>query len=360
MKKHTLLLIILGFWISSHAQINDNEYASVYFYCKPLQGDRSVEVTIENQRKFLVIGNQLIVFRVFTTGKIDIKSKNVSAYASSYSSAGNTITLDIVAGKNYFIESQFSDYTQLFFKTDSFSVSRKYKKSDLDTVWRYETEENPIRERKKKKTEVAGSGTGFLISTTGVVITNSHVVQDAKKINVKVTDGGMKATLSATVIYDNKGTDVALLQLEQSNIKFDSIPYNFRSFGVQTGEEVFTLGYPMLTKMGTEIKLTNGIVSSTSGYQGSLSSYQISVPAQPGNSGSPVFDAQGNLIGIINSKIMGLEGVTYAIKSAFITPEIQAAKIPNKMQYPISTTKIPLVNLVNLYSKFIYIIEVEQ
>ena len=70
--------------------------------------------------------------------------------------------------------------------------------------------------------------------------------------------------------------------------------------------------------MGEEIKLTNGIVSSRSGYQGDITTYQISAPLQPGNSGGPMFDKKGNVVGIINAGIPGAENVGYAIKSSYL------------------------------------------
>ena len=70
--------------------------------------------------------------------------------------------------------------------------------------------------------------------------------------------------------------------------------------------------------MGNEIKLTNGIISSRSGYQGDISTYQMSAPVQPGNSGGPMFDDKGNVIGIVNAGIPGAENVGYAIKTSYL------------------------------------------
>ena len=63
----------------------------------------------------------------------------------------------------------------------------------------------------------------------------------------------------------------------------------------EVGEEVFVLGYPLTATMGDEIKLTTGVISSKSGFQGDISQYQISAPVQPGNSGGPLFDSKGNI-----------------------------------------------------------------
>jgi serine protease Do len=70
-----------------------------------------------------------------------------------------------------------------------------------------------------------------------------------------------------------------------------------------------------LTSMGKEVKFTDGKISAKTGYQGDIGSYQTSVPVQPGNSGGPLFDNDGRLVGIINAKIMEADNVSYAIKS---------------------------------------------
>ena len=70
--------------------------------------------------------------------------------------------------------------------------------------------------------------------------------------------------------------------------------------------------------MGTEMKLTTGVISSRSGFQGDVSTYQVSVPVQPGNSGGPLFNYRGELIGIINAKHTNAENVSYAIKTSYV------------------------------------------
>jgi len=111
--------------------------------------------------------------------------------------------------------------------------------------------------------------------------------------------------------------------------------------------------------MGDEIKLTNGIVSSRTGFQGDASSYQISAPVQPGNSGGPLFDNSGNLIGIINAKHTGAENASYAIKSGYLTSLMELLPNLPKPQTANLLTGKSLSQQVELVKKFIYIIEVE-
>jgi S1-C subfamily serine protease len=84
--------------------------------------------------------------------------------------------------------------------------------------------------------------------------------------------------------------------------------------------------------MGDEVKLTNGIISSKSGFQGDVTSYQITAPVQPGNSGGPLFDDKGNIIGIINAKHVGAENASYAIKASYLMNLIDLMPTPPKLQ----------------------------
>jgi S1-C subfamily serine protease len=87
------------------------------------------------------------------------------------------------------------------------------------------------------------------------------------------------------------------------------------------------MGYPMAQAMGSEIKVTDGIISSKTGYEGQVSAYQISAPIQPGNSGGPMFDKEGSLVGITSAGIPGANNVGYSIKSSYLCQLMDAAPI---------------------------------
>jgi S1-C subfamily serine protease len=106
--------------------------------------------------------------------------------------------------------------------------------------------------------------------------------------------------------------------------------------------------------MGDEVKLTNGIISSKTGFQGDVTSYQISVPVQSGNSGGPLFNKQGNLTGIINAKHGGAENITYAIKSSYLLNLLDLLDYLPTLQKTSS-----LSDQTSIIKKFTYIIEVE-
>jgi S1-C subfamily serine protease/antitoxin component YwqK of YwqJK toxin-antitoxin module len=169
-----------------------------------------------------------------------------------------------------------------------------------------------------------GNGTGFFIDKNGYIATNYHVVEDAKDIEIEFIRNGIKQTYSAEVIQSDKQNDLSIIKINSSEFKpFLKLPFNFKTNISDVGSNIFALGYPMaLSLMGTEIKFTDGKISSKTGMQGDITSYQISVPIQPGNSGGPLFDYDGNLIGIttstINRKYDITENVNYAVKSSYL------------------------------------------
>ena len=121
-----------------------------------------------------------------------------------------------------------------------------------------------------------------------------------------------------------------------------SIPYAVKVGTAEVGEEVFVLGYPLTSTMGEEIKLTTGVISSKTGFQGDVSIYQISAPIQPGNSGGPLFDSKGNVIGIVSAKHQGAENVGYAIKTSYLRNLMESAVTINILP---QTNKIGALNL---------------
>ena len=107
----------------------------------------------------------------------------------------------------------------------------------------------------------------------------------------------------------------------------------------------------------TQIKLTTGVVSSKTGFQGDVSLYQISAPIQPGNSGGPLFDGNGNLIGIVNAKHKGAENVGYAIKASYLNNLVESAVSSNILPSMNSVSGQPLTNKVKNLRNFVFMIK---
>jgi len=122
------------------------------------------------------------------------------------------------------------------------------------------------------------SGSGFFLTSDGIIATNAHVVQNAESIEVEIFNEVGNFTYSAkTLLTDNKN-DVALIKIEDEDFKgLNSIPYALVE-KAEIGEKAFTIGYPLNDIMGTNYKVTDGIVSSISGIDDDMRYYQITVP----------------------------------------------------------------------------------
>ncbi len=144
------------------------------------------------------------------------------------------------------------------------------------------------------------------------------VVKNATSITVKGVSGDFIKEYEATVIVSDQKNDLAIIKIENLDGSLQNIPYAIKNELSDVGENIFVLGYPLRATMGDEIKLTNGLISSRTGYQGDVTLYQISAPTQPGNSGGPMVDQSGNVIGIVSAKHAGAENATYAIKSRYL------------------------------------------
>lgn len=170
-------------------------------------------------------------------------------------------------------------------------------------------------------------GTGFPISENGYIITNFHVIHRAKKIVVENGDSSWRAKV--VKIFPNK--DLAVLMIDEKQFQgFGNLPYKFKSVAASLGEKIYTLGYPK-----KDLVFGEGAISSMTGYKGDTLDYQISISVNPGNSGSPVFDDEGNITGVIKGKSSVKEGTSFALKSTFITEIVDDLNS--------DTTRVPII-----------------
>ena len=187
----------------------------------------------------------------------------------------------------------------------------------------------------------ASSGTGFFFNKSGYIITNYHVIENAQNGNIKITgiNEDYHKMYKAQVEVTDKQNDLAIIKITDPLFKsIATIPYTFKFNTSNVGEECFVLGYPLISSMGKDIKLTTGIISSKTGFDGNIAQYQISAPIQPGNSGGPLFDKKGNVIGIVQAKHTQAENAGYAIKASYIR---------NLIELLPTTVILPQNNLLN-------------
>ena len=139
-----------------------------------------------------------------------------------------------------------------------------------------------VIEQTNNQTKWRGNGTGFFIDNSGYIATNYHVIEDAEEIEIEFTRNGLKEIFPAKVVLSDQQNDISIIKIASEEFNhLNNIPFNFKTSITDVGSNVFALGYPMaLTLMGSEIKFTDGKVSSKTGLQGDITSYQISVPIQ--------------------------------------------------------------------------------
>lgn len=283
--------------------------------------------------------------------------------------------LDITPNDFYFINLKDNDEItlSLYLNNSNELISEKVtfnEEHDYGAVSKitFKDKFSPIYKPEKKQEKEQrieanpkSSGTGYAISSNGYIVTNHHVTNGASSIKVRGINGDFSKTYTAKVIIEDKNNDLSIIKIDDSNFtNLGTIPYVIASRASDVGSSVFVLGYPLRATMGDEVKLTNGIISSKSGFQGDVTSYQITAPVQPGNSGGPLFDVKGNIIGIINAKHVGAENASYAIKASYLMNLIDLMPTTPKLQTISTVAGKPLTEQVKILKKFTYIIEINQ
>src|SRR5271165_5681294 len=178
------------------------------------------------------------------------------------------------------------------------------------------------------------SGTGFAVGDGSSVITNFHVVDGCKTVDIaNVGDGRVKTI--------DPSNDIAIIQ----SARPISRPLRFRTGDpLKPGDDIIVIGFPLRGLLSSAPTVTTGIVSSLAGLRDDRTRFQISAPVQPGNSGGPVLDKEGNVVGMVVSKLNVLriarmtgdipQNVNFAIPASIITSVLDA----NSVNYQVGTS----------------------
>jgi S1-C subfamily serine protease len=214
--------------------------------------------------------------------------------------------------------------------------------------------EIPVPEQKPKKSNPihSSSGSGFIVSELGLIVTNAHVVKKCRRITVgKLTIRDIPTVL----ISSDKKNDLALLKLVSTDksAKAKSLIQStgisvlptdrtgfLRSNDARLGEKVVVAGYPYGRIVSSSIKITEGIVSATRGFADNTGQFQLDAAVQPGNSGGPIYDSRGNIVGVVvarinklkMAKVMGSipELSNFGIKASAVVTFLKSNGVPAK------------------------------
>ena len=214
-----------------------------------------------------------------------------------------------------------------------------------------------IAESKEKPAPVPANytGTGFLISPAGYIATSYHVIKNADSIYIENKKFGL---LKATIQFSDATKDVSILKIETGVFKpLASLPYLISTQEANLGEDVFTLGFPR-----EDIVFGEGSISASTGYKQDSSAYQISVPVNPGNSGGPLFNAKGDVVGIISGLQTETSGTAFAMKSSVLLKTID--EVPDSISTNMLLSKqnglknLTKVQQLNKWKDYVFMVRV--
>ncbi|WP_210518240.1 trypsin-like peptidase domain-containing protein [Hymenobacter terricola] len=155
------------------------------------------------------------------------------------------------------------------------------------------------------------SGTGFALTSEGYLVTSYHVIQGADSLLIEGRD---RQRYHAEPVYSDIKHDLAILRITDKKFAgFGRLPYAIKSGQADLGERVFTLGYPR-----EDVVYGEGALSARSGFEGDTAFYQVSIPVNPGNSGGPLLDERGNLIGVVSGRQNDAQSAAFATKSSYL------------------------------------------
>lgn len=191
-----------------------------------------------------------------------------------------------------------------------------------------------------------GSGSGAIISNLGHILTAAHVVKGATSVVVFTSQGKQ----TAQILRIDEPNDLAILKIPDGSYPFLPVAPSSK---MRLGQSVATIGFPNIGLQGFSPKVTKGEISSINGFTDDPREWQISVPVQPGNSGGPLLDDQGNIVGVVLSRLAPKEGktggipqnVNYAIKSAYALPLLEPYMGNNAR--PLNTSKLKFEDMVD-------------
>lgn len=370
MKRFFFLSLLVIIAVKSAFCQEDNLEYGVIVVCNT-EGIRQANVNMNMVFAFPSAKRSFVSFKYYSEGNVrfDIVDANTGKSTSKTLELKRNDTLFFrlrtkgEGGNTVTDNGAHLTYSYYFWSLEEITAEKAHELENEYNLLKFNYQEdvrNPIIPNSFKSQKFTKrQGSGFLITKNKYLITNYHVVADASIVRVSGVNGNKKSLLSAKVVYSDSVLDLALLKLED-DININVPPLIMSKTNSDIGESIFVLGYPLTTTMGSDIKLTNGLISSVSGYKGDTMSYQISAPLQPGNSGGPLFNAKGDLVGVINAKHKDAENVGYAIKISVLNKFLKDSGVKDIALSTKSTlSELSLSGQVKAIQDFVYIIEAE-
>ena len=210
--------------------------------------------------------------------------------------------------------------------------------------------------------EVEGIGSGFIINEEGYILTNYHVIQGAQEISVTLSND---VTTTAQVVNYDENQDVAMIKITDESVEIQATVELGDSDALQPGEEVIAIGTPLSTELSSTV--TKGIISATSRSVAvesgvTMNLIQTDAAINAGNSGGPLVNTKGEVVGINSSKISGeaVEGIGFSIPINDIKDKIESLSKPIlNLGISVRTIDESLSKQLNM-EQGLYIVEVTE
>jgi S1-C subfamily serine protease/uncharacterized protein YecT (DUF1311 family) len=236
-----------------------------------------------------------------------------------------------------------------------FSAGSSGPKAPEPRVASREEPRSPVAE---PKAELAGSGTAFAINKNGEFLTNYHVVKACTSVRLKIAGVGR----DGLVIANDERNDLAVVRAQVSSVP----PLHFREGRpIRPADAVVVLGFPYAGLLATAPQVTTGAVSALAGVRDDTRYLQLTAPVQPGNSGGPLLDLSGNVVGIVSARINALavaevtgtlpENINFAIKSGIVRSFLEANQVDYETAQ--STDKLDPADVGEITAKSVVMLE---
>lgn len=249
-------------------------------------------------------------------------------------------------------------------KQQEMELLKRELKNDIN---RLQTQNDSLTKKiEDVKTDVAISteniqyktgGSGFLLDAKGYLVTNAHIVEKAEHVAVQNRDGKV---YTAKTVYLDRQRDIAILKITSKNfVSPGALPYAIRKSSVDLAEPIYTLGFPR-----DEVVYGQGYIAAKTGYQGDSLALQITIAANQGNSGGPVLNSDGEIVGVLTGKQKTVEGAVFALQSKYIfnaLAELQKDSVYQNIKIPASNALKgkERKQQVKLLQDFVYMVKVD-
>ncbi len=290
-------------------------------YAKQLESEAEQKTKEKNKIRWACLNENIA--KTYTQSQETAKSIASAAISNCNSEMNGFYTA-------FFLEPKLSSLSQ----ADKIDVRNKLTESTAEelaasVIQIRAIDANASNSKKTEKVESGGySGSAFVINSQGHVVTNHHVIEKCAP-PISTTLG------EAKIVAEDKSNDIAILKIE--NLKSANYAY-FRSSNLNMGEEVYALGFPLSGILNNGLNITDGKISSLSGINNNTNYLQMTAPIQPGNSGGPLLDASGQIVGMVSAKLDDLntlqkagslpQNINYALRNDVMTGILKNKDIP--------------------------------